>query len=216
MEFDFKPDSQSLIIPQSAYRPIIRCSYCHSVYLNDTHCDSCGRKIGFEALGKPFSVKSFYILKEKYIRTAPLLVKLFPIFENKTLETTKSYKRNLVKRFKDLLLGFSNPNQLSNEDRTFFYLEMKDLIDELMVYEVASSFLIGLVHEYDNESLLLQDLDQYIYDKALKNRIDPEWTTLFGEYKIAGVLRVKFISLFFLIMTAIVFAAIKFYPLFLH
>jgi hypothetical protein len=184
--------------------------------LNDTHCDSCGRKIGFEALGKPFSVKSFYILKEKYIATAPLLVKLFPVFENKTLETTKSYKRNLVKRFKDLLLGFSNPNQLTNEDRTFFYIEMKDLIDELLAYEVASTFLIGLVHEYDNESLLLQDLDQYIYDKALKNRINPVWTTVFWEYRIVGVLRVKFISFFLIIMAAIVFAAIKFYPLFLH
>lgn len=216
MDLDFIPDHNSLYIPKEAYRPVKRCLTCHSVYLNETHCEACGRAIDFNLLGEPMSFKSFYRIKERYIEEHSPLVKYYPVFEDRTSNRASSYKRNLIKRFKDLVHAFSSPNNLSELSRKLFYLETKALVDEMIDYEISANSLIDIIFKMGNEDLLLQDLIHYIQVASVHHKKYEAWPIAFLNYRILGFLRVEFSLKFFSIMAAIVFAAVKFKPLFFH
>ncbi len=202
MNYDFNSSAESLNIPQSAYKPVKRCPSCKSVFLTDNLCEACGRSLQYHPIGEPFGPKSFYGIKERYVESQHALYRFFPQFEDKTSKYANSYKRNLSKRFTDLLEAFHSDEEMVKENRKLFYAESMEIIDELLRYNVPS-LMIQTVLEENDASLVGRELLIYLQYAESSVRAEKKWQQSFLDFKLWGVLRVEF-ALKTLLMTATV------------
>jgi hypothetical protein len=212
MNFDFELDKKSLYIPKEVYRPIKKCPFCQSVFITDTACEACGRNLDYNLVGKPFSPKSFYRIKEKYVQSFPFLLKMFPIFENKKGLAAQSYIRNLKKRTNDILIGFSSVDLIKSEDRRYFYFELKEIILELLDYGVKEDVIFSMIESNESEDLIHQELLVFLQSQKKSNLSFTNWSYLLMNYKVWGVLRLEFILKFAMVFGFILFVAIKLRP----
>ena len=202
------------LIPQGAYQPVKRCPNCQSVYLTDTHCEACGRSLLYHPIGEPFSAKSLYGFKERRYEAFPFVIKYFPIFENKTDESTKSYLRHLMKRFDDLLNAFGDVEAISSNNRRYFYVETLELIDELLRYGVSPHTLQHKIENKDDHMgpLLTQELLYYLKDSQKENHPEASWQMQFLSYRFMG-LRVELWIKVMMITATILIMAVSYYNL---
>lgn len=210
MELDFIPDKDSLYIPKNAYRPAKKCAHCNSVYLSDTHCETCGRSIDFNLVGEPLSVKSFYRIRERYWDELSFITKMYPAFEDRTNEKANSYRRNLFKRFKDLLHGFKTPGAIAADKRKIFYVETKDIVSELVEYEFNYDQLVHTIESNINEHIILTDLMNHLMDQKKNHKKYYHWPRAFLNYKFYGYLRVEFLIQVASVSFLVVYFALKF------
>lgn len=191
MSYDFLPHSESLRIPTNVYRPAKRCRFCHSVFLDDHFCETCGRSVHYHPIGNPFGPKSFYGLKEQYINSLNYFLRFFPQFENYKSLSAQSYVRRLSKRFSDLLSAFNSRDVILPEQEILFVAECKKLIDELILYGVDAKLLSQLIEANDNSSAG-QELILYICQLANQEAEKPWFTKLFA-YKVGGLVKVDYL-----------------------
>lgn len=202
------------LIPQSAYKPVKRCPNCQSVYLSDTHCEACGRSLLYHPIGEPFSAKSLYGFKERYYDNFSFLVKYFPVFENKSNESSKSYIRHLMKRFDDLLNAFGDVEAISSHNRRYFYVEALELTDELLRYGVSPHTLQHKIEAKDEHMgpLLTQELLYYLKDSQVENHPEATWQIVFLNYRFMGLRIERWIKVI-MITATIVIMAVSYYSL---
>ncbi len=214
MDLDFRPDVNSIYIPKEVYRPKKRCPFCQSYFITDKSCESCGRVLDFNLIGEPFSYKSFYGLKERYINQMSFWMKLFPFFEEKDSSSAKSYKRNLIKRFKDLLLGLSSFELINDRDRLLFFVEAKNIAHELLEFGESKASIISLLENEIGDQLLIQHLAQSI--SSLNEPVNPlrHWSYRMLDYRLGGVMRIELLMKFCITWAVILFTALKFRNIF--
>ena len=179
MDYNFNNEAQ-FRVPVSAYQPYKRCEYCQSVYLTDNICESCGRSVRFDVIGKPFGYKSYYGIKERYINELPWLVQRYPIFETTTSDQAQALVRQLRRRL--LLLG-----QLQeHDDLELFFVEAYAIINELLFYSVSMQII-----EADLGNHIM--LKNYLIE--VNSSIVPKkpWLKEMLEFKVLGTMRVTFI-----------------------
>jgi len=207
MNYDFNSSAESLHIPQTAYKPVKRCPSCKSVFLTDNLCEACGRSLLYHPIGEPFGPKSFYGIKERYVEGQHAFYRFFPQFEDKTSKYANSYKRNLSKRFTDLLEAFHSDEELVKENRKLFYAESMEIIDELLRYNV-SALMIQTVLEENDASLVGRELLFYLQNTQANIQAEKKWQQSFLDFKLWGVLRVEFALKALLITATILFMAV--------
>lgn len=189
MDYDFTIGQDSLRVPATEYRPIKRCQFCQSVFLNEKACEACGRSLHYHLIGEPFGAKSFYGIKERYVESLDILNRFFPIFENKKSPLAKSYLRKLEKRFLDLVSAFNSEGVIVNENRKLYYVESIELINELLRYDVNPALLQSLL--FDNDSSLVgQDLLLYLAGNDTVNKAEQPWIESFFGYRPWNIFRV--------------------------
>lgn len=209
MNYDFNANTESLLIPKSAYRPVKRCPYCQSVYITDKLCEACGRSMQYHPIGEPFGPKSYYGIKERYIESQHTFYRFFPVFEDKDSNLANSYKRNLSKRFSDLISAFNTDEAIVKDNRKLFYAESMEIIDELLRYNIPVIIMQTLLEENDN-SLVGQELLFYLQNSNEQKMNSKKWQQEFLDYKLWGVLRLEFFLKIFLVAATIVFVAVKY------
>lgn len=199
-------------IPSSVYQPVKRCPNCQSVYLSDSSCEACGRSLLYHPVGEPFSAKSLYGHKERYYGSFSLLVKYFPVFENQTGVTAKSYVRKLLKRFDDLLEAFGTPDSISPKNRRLFYVETMELTDELLRYGVDPLLLQQKIEGnlLATGELLSQELLIYLSESQKSNKLSEHWKIQFLNHFIWG-LRVEYILKVLMVAATVVAVAVGYY-----
>lgn len=199
-------------IPEAAYKPVKRCPNCQSVYLTDKACEACGRSLLYHPIGDPFSAKSLYGFKERYYESFSTFVKYFHVFEDKSSPEAKSYVRKLMKRFDDLLIAFGDESAMSSDHRRLFYVEMMELIDELLRYGVSATLLQHKVEGYsfENGSLLSEQLLFYLNESKKENALDPSWKVQFLNHRMFG-LKMDYILKTILIAATVVLVAVVYY-----
>lgn len=179
MDYNFQNESQ-LRIPQEAYRPYQRCEFCNSVYLTDNLCESCGRSVRYDLIGEAFGYKSFYGLKERYIKDLPILIRRYPIFENMQSPGAKSLKRQMQKRLSDLA------NLIEHKDKNLFDMEAYEIINELLFFGVHKDIIrsyLGFNYEFE----------RYLASAAKNVSPKKPWSEEILSYRLWGTLRVKFV-----------------------
>lgn len=209
MDYDFRVDQDYLRIPSSVYRPVKRCPFCQSVFINEKNCESCGRSLIYHPIGEPFSAKSLYGLKERYIESMNVFVRYFPIFEDKNSPKAKSYIRKLEKRFCDLVSGFNSSELMAYDQRKLFYIESIEIINELMRYDVKASLLESLIIDNDN-SLIGQEILLYLQAETKTIKADAHWREVILNYRLWGALRVEYFLKVFLVTAMVIFMAVKY------
>lgn len=131
-----------LVIPAGVHKRPIQCPHCESFYVENNRCEDCGKQLQFSALGEPLGPKSFYALKERYLESLVGIIKLFNRLESKQSSEAQNYKRQLYKRFELLVLEFGQ-NQIGDEkNKRLFYLELKNIIEELVEYEQSGEEIV--------------------------------------------------------------------------
>ena len=205
------PESRPAI-PDSAYKPIKRCPSCQSVFLTDTKCEACGRSLLFHPIGAPFSAKSLYGFKERYYSSFPIVLKYFPFFEDKKSAPALAYTRHLTKRFDDLLCAFGIENVIEAENRRYFYVEMMELIDELLRYGAESLVLQNKIENrlLETGPLLTQELLFYLAESKTQNFLSRPWQETMLNHRIGGM-RVEYILKAVLITATVVAIAVNYY-----
>jgi hypothetical protein len=179
MDYNFQNESQ-LWIPKEAYQPYKRCEHCQSVYLTDNICESCGRSVRYDLIGTPFSYKSFYGMKERYINELTVVVRKYPFFENPKSLQARGFIRQLQKRLGDLAY------LTEHEQKKLFDVEAFEIINELLFYSVSvDSIRIYLGNNFAYE--------KYLVGAAASIEPKKLWFKELLDYKFAGVLRVKFV-----------------------
>ncbi len=199
-------------IPESAYKPVKRCPNCQSVFLTDTNCEACGRSLLYHPVGEPFSAKSLYGFKERYYASFPFYVKYFPLFEEKTAAPAKAYARHLMKRFDDLINAFGVANAIETKNRRYFYVEMMELIDELLRYGTDPLILQQKIENkvLDTGTLLTQELLIYLAETKTQNSLSRPWTEIVMNHRLGGM-RVEYILKALLITATVVAIAVNYY-----
>jgi hypothetical protein len=207
MDYDFQIAPESLRIPKSAYRPVKRCQFCQSVYINGKFCESCGSFLEYHPIGEPFGAKSLYGIKERYIQSFNVINQFFPILENKKSLAAKSYVRNLEKRFSDLISAFNSEDLITPDQKKLFYVESVELIDELMRYGTSSSILEALLLENDG-SLIGQELLLHLQNTRGSIKEEKAWDQQFLDHQLWGVLRLESFLKFGIITATILTMAV--------
>lgn len=203
------------LIPQSAYRPVKRCPNCSSVYLTDDTCEACGRNLFYHPIGEPFGPQSLYGLKERFYHSLPYAVRLFPLFENRKNSKAQSYLRHLNRRFQNLLDALAGDSLNSPVNRRLFYVEIMELMDELIRYgEPFSHIQQKIEEEFGFKNMLMtSELISYLQDSALNTRSNQHWVEILLGYRIWGFLKLENAFKFLLISAAAITAAITFYEI---
>lgn len=209
MDYDFKTNTDSLRIPVEAYKPIQRCRYCQSVFIDELVCESCGRSMLYHPVGDPFGPKSFYGIKQRYVESFHAFNRFFPQFENHQSAPARSYVRNLSKRFSDLISAFNTPEMIASKDRKLFYVESIELIDELLRYKTHPQIIFSLLEENDN-SLVGQELLLYLQNHASDIKPEKKWNENFLEYRLWGCLRTEYFFKVVIISATVVTMAVKY------
>lgn len=209
MDYDFQTTASTLRIPTTAYRPVKRCPYCESVFINDKNCESCGRSMLYHPIGEPFGAQSFYGIKERYVEAFHPFYRFFPQFENKKSPAANSYVRKISKRFADLIAAFNSTALIAPEQRKLFYVESMVLIDELLRYEIHPQVMQSLLEENDN-SLLGQELLYYLQQSIPIIVVEKNWKESFLEYRFWGLVRVDYCLKLTIITATVLTMAVKY------
>lgn len=213
MDNDFRIGPEALRIPSTAYKPVKRCPFCQSVFIDEKCCESCGRSMQYHPIGEAFGAKSLYGIKERYIENLNDIIRFFPFFENKKSAAAKSYVRKLEKRFSDLISAFNSPGVMANDQKKLFFVESKYLIDELLRYGVPPALLQALLFENDS-SLVGQELLLYLEGVAssenFTTKADRPWPELILEYRLWSVFKVDYFLKVFIITTTVLTMAVKY------
>ncbi|MFA6238379.1 MAG: hypothetical protein WC635_13685 [Bacteriovorax sp.] len=190
MDYDFQTETSTLRIPKAAYRPVKRCPFCKSVFIDEKSCEACGRSMLYHPVGEPFGPKSFYAIKERYVESMPFFNRVFPQFEDKTNLIAKSYVRKLSKRFADLVAAFNTQDMIANEQRSSFYVESVAIIDELIRYGTPVELLLALLNDNDH-SLAGQELLLYLEQSDLSALAEKPWKVSFLNHRMWGAVGVE-------------------------
>lgn len=208
-------DLQKPHIPQSAYQSIKRCKYCNSVYITESHCEECGRSFSFHSIGEPFSFKSFYGIKEKYIEDMSFFSRVFSSRENIKSPKTKRYIKKLDKRFNDLIEAYVAMDDLVLKNARLFYIELQAIVEELIRYEVNPLFLIQIIEtKLVDESYpqMGSELIGYIKNHSINHSLKRVTETKYGfyNYSLIGI-KVDKWAMVLLIVAAVVAATLIYY-----
>lgn len=205
----------TLQIPEGVYRAIKRCLICHSVYLTDTYCESCGRMLGYERIGEPFSEKSLWGIKSRYYDLFTIWIFLFPKLENKKGPQALSFQRQLMKRLEVLLTIFDVDSvRFQNENFQHFYFEIFEIISILVEYQQPNEKIVATVNrssslslypQYKNEIFNFLDNEEQKEKKRLENK--KKITFDIGVIK-SRVLGIFFVSLFWVTLIGSLFLII--------
>ncbi len=208
MDYDFSQIDESLKIPPQAYRAFKRCPNCHSVFITDKSCESCGRSLLFHPVGDPFGPKSFYGLKERYLDSLNPFMTHYHQLENKQSTSAKSYIRNISKRFSDLISGINTVGMIPREQRKHFYIECIAIIDELLLYGTRPKIIEMLLSQNDN-SLLGQELIYYLQFAQKNIKAEPSWSEFCLNYRLWGTIRLEFLLKVILFSATVLTVAVK-------
>jgi hypothetical protein len=160
-------------IPSSNRKPIIFdtesaletkiCSFCGSVFILDTHCESCGVRFNVDLLGQPLDYRSFYFQKDQYWSQKSLFIRIFPKYERKKAKKAKRYQSFLFQRYRLLLRFFISTPADHSDSRKQYWLELRDLIQELLFYgSEKRMFFIELDSLSGLQGLPKEDLENRI------------------------------------------------------
>lgn len=204
-------------IPLTAYQPIKRCPNCQSVYLTDDKCEACGRSLNYHVVGEPFSAKSLYGLKERYHQSLPPFVRYYPRFENKLNASAQSYRRHLNKRLTHLVSALSSNDIIENDKRRFFYVELMELMDELLRYGESEHVLRSRLEEGFGFSgaLITRDLLSYLEISTIefKKQSQITWYSEFLNHRTFGVLKTELWLKFAVVTATAVTVAIVYFDI---
>jgi hypothetical protein len=127
--------------PGQDRQTIKRCPRCRSVFIDDQQCQSCGLQKRYFAMGEPLSERSFYGLKDHYVESLPGLIQHVPLLERKRSPLARIYQKKLLARFDELLEFFVHDANKDPNQWGLYYLELKDLLKELLSMPVDRDIL---------------------------------------------------------------------------
>jgi hypothetical protein len=192
MNYNFQNESQ-IRIPAAVYRPYKRCEFCQSVYLTDNLCESCGRSVRYDLIGPLFGYKSFYGIKERYLKQLPLYVRLYPLFENTRADRAKSFVRQLQKRLGDLVQVFDE-----HDDKKLLFVEACEIINELLFFGVP----VQVIRNFINENL---EMERHLLEISEDIIAKKFWIAEVMSYRLAGAIRIKFVLQTLTLMALLLF-----------
>lgn len=195
MNHNFTPLQGPAPSPQS----IKACPKCQSVFITESICESCGLQLSFDPYGQPMGEKSFYAIKDRYLFKMRQRHGMgLKAMEYLNPELKKSYLRTLVHRYQTLLSYFAQVKEVEDR-RKYFLIEIKDIIPELLVYQVSDEIIWGPLEKLtrEDDSVLLHIIEEglsqgrrRVEEIREKNLLHRQW---FGVLTTGAILRITIV-----------------------
>ncbi|MDC1175267.1 hypothetical protein OAT67_07715 [Bacteriovoracaceae bacterium] len=169
-----------------------RCPKCHSVFIEDDHCESCSYQLNFDLLGSPFDNKSFYSQVELFKARGPLLYRFSNGVLGQNHKLFRKHKRAMKKRFYDLSEYIFERVDNDKERRKMFLFELEQIIPYLLKLGVHEEELYVLFERHTKHPLsqrLFKKLNESVDEKVEEQ--SP--VALLLNYKINNMLKVSFL-----------------------
>src|SRR5690606_6392390 len=131
--------------------PVKRCSFCQSVFITETECESCGRQFQKDTLGSPGGEKSFYALRDQYKQDIGPFLFRFDNFLAKDAPLRVRYLAILKKR----------------------YLTLIDYLQRSSRSQVINLACIGVCRDLASEMQRMKISTEYLYDMILLDESAP-------------------------------------------
>jgi len=179
--------------------PVQTCPKCGSIYLSESECEACGFQLQFDPYGEAMGEKSFQSLKSSYLASMSLMGLSLTQMQRFYPERVLQYKRNLIHRYRLLIEYFTTSNQDSR--RKFFLVELKDLIGEMIHYQVDQEVIWAPLDEIteQDDHLLYQIIQLAIADgqNAYEERIQNQflYRRWFGLLTTGAILRITLMTM---------------------
>lgn len=165
------PQSSSFALTREVLSPVACCSKCRSVFITETHCESCGLRFQLDRVQGPLGERSFFGIKESAVEKS----KIFGFYCS-WLE--KRQKRELLSRyfyrFRALveLLCTSEDDFRQAETTKHYMLELRLLIEELTLLSgnEAKTLEDMLMQLKGPKSQTLSNLIQLTFQKSLEKK----------------------------------------------
>ncbi|GAB4010377.1 MAG: hypothetical protein Fur0010_02910 [Bdellovibrio sp.] len=187
------------------------CPSCSSVFITEKECESCGLQFKVDTLGEPYSDKSFYGIREKFLKEWPIAVRTGWTNLNPKSPEVFRYKRFLEHRMGQLMNYFFNDFDASKEKRKLFLIELEDLVLELRQMEAD---LQKLLEKYD--SYFRHPLYRTISDMFLAAELKPitktSMTSTWWNEPLWGLIRPQFIAKCVIVASLVAYLAIVVFP----
>lgn len=188
------------------YEQVKRCPKCSSVFITERECEACGFQFNYNPLGEPLGEKSFYSIRESYWSQLSSLERSNRALESKKGEKAKRYISKIILRYNDLLDFFYDTTNKDHAHHNLYFYELKDIILELISYDVPEKEIWSCVTKAEGEGLefeltFYQRISEAISEgKRDRNKTRVSLQSLLS-YRLGGA--VKIINVFFFALTAV-------------
>lgn len=188
--------------------PHKRCEFCHSVFVTDIECESCGRQFNKATLGAPGGEKSFYALSDRYRRDVGSFLYRFDYFLAKDAALRVRHLAMLKKRYLTLIDHLQRSSRTQSVNHIYL-IEFRDLVSHMHRLKITPDYLYDMVM-LDPDSPMTPKLisilnEEFAGSRYLRNLYD---------LRIFGSFRVSFILLTLAFYGSITFAAIMLFDYF--
>jgi hypothetical protein len=179
-----------------------QCPKCDNYIIEDDNCQACGYNLSFKLLGEPLGEKSFYTVRENYWDSLSVLEREnFKFFKDEV--KFKHYLNKVKLRYNDLLDFFYSQESLQDENRALYLHELRDLVVELMSYEIDEKEIWTPLNEKQGDInsgtiSLYEQIKSVVTQEKAQRREERKKTLL--NYKLAGKMSVSTIFMTLLLM----------------
>lgn len=187
------------------------CPSCSSVFITEKECEACGLQFQVDTLGEPYSDRSFYGLREKFLKEWPIAVRTGWLSLNPNSPEVQRYRRFLEHRLDALMNYFFKAQDGDREKKKLFFIELEDLLAELRQVE---SNLQMLLEKYD--SYFRHPFYSTISDLFLSAEMKPitktSFASLWWERPMWGLIRPSFMMKCLFAVALIAYVSIVLFP----
>ena len=192
-----------------------KCHKCGSVFIEDDFCETCGIRLNNTCTFEPFGNNSFYDLRDDYIEGLGFIFRMFPWTLRFEKTYRRTYVRNLLKRYKDLLEFRGLLDNSNIQICNLCQMEFIELVKELVSYgeiAVIKKILATVTMNGEGEDDVFHNMYDLVIDIAKKNEQERfSFLDLYNLELIQG-LRIRFLMFAFAMSIFVVIASLLYYP----
>jgi hypothetical protein len=187
-----------------------KCPNCHSLFISNDVCESCGYNFKVDLVGDPFGKRSFFEIQSQFQDSLSYFERKLshPFFYRK--EKIIRHKRHLKHRGEILLNYFFHIEENNRKKRKLHLFEAKELIKEYIIFGGDQEWLwkqisLGESHPFYPE--LLSCLKENV---SIKNQVF-SYKDEFLNFRLWNWLEIRFILMALICFGAFIFVSLFFY-----
>ena len=195
---------------QQPTRATKRCPKCQSIYVERDQCESCGYLFFVDQLGEPLGPKSFYYQQKDFDSLYCYFGMTLPYFMRHSSDC-RSYALRLQRRFSVLLDYLLSDADAGTVRRKIYWVEMRDLSNELVRRGTKASELVKIVEEHPGHHEYRIVSSELIHHLVQLSEVRWDLSSLPLDYRIGGIFRITTVLFATIFAIAIISGALALY-----
>lgn len=199
-------------LSKTSEREIIKCPKCSSIYVDNDECESCGFRTNLNRLGDPLGEKSFYGIRENYLKEHTICGLSIPFLFHRS-KSKKRYLRHLQHRFHILLDYFLSDSDSNDTRRRVFWAEFKTVIEEMVILGQLYSKILDKIENhsrYFEYRIVASEIINFLIDSSKIGLVKSSMFKRLVSYRLFNSIRVGTLFIAGTVFVALICFAISY------